>query len=648
MRSIDRSFADPASNEIRSAEADIAALAAELARTCRRAGEGDRPGAGPTRPEPALSPAELARRRDDTYRLASPVLEEFAAQLAPCAHVLSFFDAAGWMLWMGGDPATAERLAEVGFRPGTRWTVDAPPEDPSAAAIERPALELVVSDRRVAAPESWSCSVAPVLAGRSRERVGVVHITARGTLEELVAADAIARAIEERLRSANAVREQVIEFAFRAATAADATFAVDGAGGLIAANPAARRWLALESAELPAAARERLRCALAQHLPATGAELEIEWPGGPGNVKLVASPVRYEQQVIGGIVSASSATSARRAGPARAGPPAAARPVARYGFEQILGESESVRAATTLARNAARNDLPVVLHGDSGTGKELFAQAIHGLSSRAGGPFVAVNCGCIPSALLEAELFGYEPGTFTGGRREGNAGKFERASRGTIFLDEVSELSPQAQAALLRVLQEREVVRLGGSSPRRIDIRVIAATNVSLAERVRAGRFRADLYFRLNVLPIAIPPLRERRTDVALLARAFLREAEAEVGRTGLSISDGAVGALEAYAWPGNVRELRNVVLRTAATAPAPVIEVRDLPEELRSAHLPRSGSGAGPLPGSRPTGADGPDREALLRTLDASAWNIARTAQALHVSRMTLYRWLRKYHIER
>jgi transcriptional regulator with PAS, ATPase and Fis domain len=262
---------------------------------------------------------------------------------------------------------------------------------------------------------------------------------------------------------------------------------------------------------------------------------------------------------------------------------------------------------------------------------------------------VAVNCGCIPSTLLEAELFGYEPGTFTGGRREGNVGKFEKATHGTIFLDEVSELSPQAQAALLRVLQEREVVRLGGCAPRRIDIRVIAATNRSLSQDVRAGRFRADLYFRLAVLPITIPPLRDRREDVPLLARAFLREAEAELGRTNLAFADPAVAALAAYAWPGNVRELRNVVLRTSAVAASNPIDVADLPEEVRPGGHVSAPVPAAPPPFRTHGGSDGAlDREALLGALDAAGWNVARTAQALHVSRMTLYRWLTKHQIAR
>src|SRR5512142_612190 len=195
---------------------------------------------------------------------------------------------------------------------------------------------------------------------------------------------------------------------------------------------------------------------------------------------------------------------------------AAARPhrPARYDFSRILGRSPALLRAVELARTAARNTLPVVLYGESGTGKELFAQAIHSASERRGERFVPVNCGSIPAQLIEAELFGYEAGTFTGARRNGNPGRFEDADGGTLFLDEVSELPPQAQTALLRVLQEREVVRLGGSTPRRVDIRVVAASNKSLAAAIRAGRFRPDLYFRLNVLAIPVTPLRERRADV--------------------------------------------------------------------------------------------------------------------------------------
>jgi transcriptional regulator with PAS, ATPase and Fis domain len=287
-----------------------------------------------------------------------------------------------------------------------------------------------------------------------------------------------------------------------------------------------------------------------------------------------------------------------------------------------------------------------VLTGESGTGKELFAQAIHAASARRAGPLVAVNCACIPASLLEAELFGYEAGTFTGARADGNVGKFEQADGGTLLLDEVSELSPQGQAALLRVLQEREVVRLGGSTPRPVDVRVVAASNRSLDAEIAAGRFRSDLYFRLHVLAVPVPALRERRDDVKLLAAAFLRDAEVQLGRSGLALSPQAVAALEAHGWPGNVRELRNAILSTAATAPSDVIEAAHLPEAVRAAS---AGGGAAPAAPAAPDGEPLADREELLRALaSSSSWNVAHVAAALHVSRTTLYRWLRKYHIER
>jgi transcriptional regulator with GAF, ATPase, and Fis domain len=274
---------------------------------------------------------------------------------------------------------------------------------------------------------------------------------------------------------------------------------------------------------------------------------------------------------------------------------------------------------------------------------------------------------------VEAELFGYEPGTFTGGQREGKAGKLEEASGGTLFLDEVGELPLAAQTALLRVLQEHEVVRLGGSRTRPVDVRIVAATNRRLDEEVAAGRFRADLFFRLNVLSIAIPPLRERPEDVPQLARAFLAEAEERTGRVGLALSPDALEILKEHAWPGNVRELKNVVLRAAAVAagseigPGDLLLVelgapgqgrgRDGAEPVIPALSPRSGDRVSPgaeraeVPRPlepEPPEAEGPGRDELLAALDASGWNIARTATSLGVSRMTLYRRLRRLGITR
>ena len=290
--------------------------------------------------------------------------------------------------------------------------------------------------------------------------------------------------------------------------------------------------------------------------------------------------------------------------------------------------------------------MPVILTGESGTGKELFAHSIHASSQRRAGPFVAVNCGGLPPQLIEAELFGYEAGAFTGAKREGNIGRCELADCGTLFLDEVSELPPSAQTALLRVLQEREVVRLGGCTARVVNVRVVAATNKPLEEEIRAKRFREDLYYRLNVLALPIPPLRDRKGDIPLLARVFLAEAEAGVQRGKLEFAPDALEALSAYSWPGNVRELKNAILRASATALQPLITARDL---LLAGKLP-----AHVETQVQPAMATGPeisrnfDRGELLAAIEACDWNLAQAARQLGISRMTLYRWIKKYAITR
>jgi transcriptional regulator of acetoin/glycerol metabolism len=651
-----RTFLDRAWQSFVGRGLEVDGVADAIVRSWRRARDTFAIDPGQRRCPKTLTRSELASRRDsdETYGIALPLLEEFGTQLGAGRHVLTFFDADGYMLSIGGDPRTADSVAEINFSPGANWSEEsAGTNGPGTALAERRPIEVFASEHFVEAWQAWTCSAAPILAPGTGDLVGLVDITGHWNahdLQALVTARAIARAVEDRLRSVQIVREQVVQYAFRtAAGSGDGLFAVDGRGRVLAANDAARRRLGFEAHEVPQQIRESLAALLRLGAKAPDGELVVEWPGGSGKVNLTASPVHYERHAVGAVV--------RVLGPGGAPRRAAPRPTAtsRYEFDQILGASVAIADAIALARSAARNDLPVVLFGESGTGKELFAQSIHSASARGGGPFIAVNCGCIPSALLEAELFGYEAGTFTGGKREGSTGKFEEASGGTLFLDEVSELSPQAQTALLRVLQEREIVRLGGSTPRRVDIRIVAASNKDLDAEIAAGRFRSDLFFRLNVLAISVPPLRERRADVAPLALGFLRDAEDEVGRRGLSLTPDALGALEMYSWPGNVRQLRNVILRVAANAPGSVICAADLPKELAvradalgAALAPpeapaQQRAAVGPLPQARFL-----DRESIVRALEAMAWNVTHTAQALEISRMTLYRWMQKFSIVR
>jgi two-component system response regulator HydG len=255
----------------------------------------------------------------------------------------------------------------------------------------------------------------------------------------------------------------------------------------------------------------------------------------------------------------------------------------RYNFGAMVGCAPSMRAVFETVAKVAASESAVMIYGESGTGKELVARAIHEKSPRAGGPFVKVNCGAIPAELVESELFGHEKGAFTGAVKQ-RKGRFELAKGGTVFLDEIGDIPLPAQVSLLRVLQEREFDRVGGEETIRADVRVVAATHRSLAEMVAEGRFREDLFYRLEVIPVRLPPLRERREDIPLLVEHFLQKKSADLGRPAKPMAPDAVRLLARYAWPGNVRELENVIERTLVLSDGAVIGPQDLPLSLEGA----------------------------------------------------------------
>jgi two-component system response regulator HydG len=260
----------------------------------------------------------------------------------------------------------------------------------------------------------------------------------------------------------------------------------------------------------------------------------------------------------------------------------------------IIGTSLPWRRTMEIVMQAAPSEATVLLLGESGTGKELLARALHDNSSRAKGAFVAINCAAIPESILEAELFGYEKGAFTGATQS-REGRFEAASGGTLFLDEIGEIPRTVQVKLLRVLQEGEIERLGGGGkPRRIDIRLIAATNVNLSEEVRAGRFREDLFYRLNVIPVNVPPLRDRRDDVPILVQHFLHLYADKNGKAIAGCTPAALEKMVDYPWPGNVRELENAIERAVVMTRSSLVDEDALPREIRDAAATGAGSGAG------------------------------------------------------
>jgi DNA-binding NtrC family response regulator len=309
-------------------------------------------------------------------------------------------------------------------------------------------------------------------------------------------------------------------------------------------------------------------------------------------------------------------------------------------YREIVGTSGPIAAAADAARKAAASRSTVLLLGESGTGKELFARAIHRWSDRKAEPFVAINCVGLSRELLESDLFGHEGGAFTGAHQQ-KRGKLELANGGTVFLDEVGDISPEIQTKLLRFLQEREFERVGGTRTIAVDVRIVAATNRDLEAAVKDGRFREDLYYRLSVIPISLPPLRERREDVVDLGRFFLQRFALETKKRFTDLTAEAQGRLLAYGWPGNVRELANVIERAVVLGPGPTIALHDLPPRVAAA---RPGDGSDLL--SYRKAVDAYRREPVLRALERHAGNRTAAAQALGLQRTSLSRLLRALRI--
>ena len=308
----------------------------------------------------------------------------------------------------------------------------------------------------------------------------------------------------------------------------------------------------------------------------------------------------------------------------------------RYRFENIVAKSSKMQQVIELIKIVARSNATVLITGDSGTGKELVARAIHSRSHRRGRPFVAVSCAALPESLLESELFGHEKGSFTGAYTQ-KKGKFEFANRGTLFLDEIGEMSANIQVHLLRVLEEKAFTRVGGNEEIKVDVRIISATNKDLKKAVVSGEFREDLYYRLNVVTIELPPLRERREDIPLLAKHFLNKFALENQKEVAGFSPGAMEFLLRYDWPGNVRELENAIERATIVAKNSLIEVADLTHQsLSLAHSAPLGKSLREI-----------ERNHILNVLSETGGNYSQAARILGITRITLYNKTRKYGLD-
>ena len=311
-----------------------------------------------------------------------------------------------------------------------------------------------------------------------------------------------------------------------------------------------------------------------------------------------------------------------------------------YSFDSILGESKVLKDAVSLAQKVSGTDVPVLLTGETGTGKEVFAQAIHYSSKRARQNFVAVNCSSFSKELLESEMFGHKDGSFTGALKD-KKGLFEEANNGTIFLDEIGEMAFELQAKLLRILETGEYIKIGDTKPTRVNVRIIAATNRNLSQEIVAGRFREDLFYRLSVFQIHLPPLRERAGDIRLLAKAFIKSFAEQLARPVVEIAPAFLEALDSQPWKGNIRELRNVIERSMIVCESGYLDIADLPFDIQNAHYEHSNDSS---PGSFELSAM--ERRHIARVLEYTKGNKTEAARLLKIGLTTLYRKIEEYKI--
>ena len=311
-----------------------------------------------------------------------------------------------------------------------------------------------------------------------------------------------------------------------------------------------------------------------------------------------------------------------------------------YSFDSILGESKVLKDAVSLAQKVSGTDVPVLLTGETGTGKEVFAQAIHYSSKRARQNFVAVNCSSFSKELLESEMFGHKAGSFTGALKD-KKGLFEEANNGTIFLDEIGEMAFELQAKLLRILETGEYIKIGDTKPTRVNVRIIAATNRNLSQEIVAGRFREDLFYRLSVFQIHLPPLRERAGDIRLLAKAFIKSFAEQLARPVVEIAPAFLESLDSQPWKGNIRELRNVIERSMIVCESGYLDIADLPFDIQNAHYEHSNDSS---PGSFELSAM--ERRHIARVLEYTKGNKTEAARLLKIGLTTLYRKIEEYKI--
>lgn len=590
----------------------------------------------------------ILHEKKELIRISLPLMESLYSLVRGSGFLVVLCDEKGNLLKVIGDPEPLKNAEKIQFVSGANWSEETVGTNAiGTAIIEQRPIQIFSYQHFIKATQTWTCSASPIYDAAG-QMIGVLNIS--GPYEKvhphtlgMIVATVKAIEYELQLKEKTEKNEQMMSYLEETTnTLNDGIIVLNEKGQIIKTNRILQQVLHMPSSDIEGKEITSVMespeissfLKTNQEISDSEVKLTIHQTGSTISVLLNAKPIIRDGHLLGSLLTIKEIRRIRQLVNHFSGNQA------KVTFNDIIGENDKFVSCIQEARLAAKTDSTVLLMGGSGTGKDLFAQAIHNESSRKAGPFIAINCGGIPRDLLGSELFGYTEGAFTGARKGGNAGKFELADGGTLFLDEIGEMSLEMQVLLLRVLQNREVVRIGGAKVVSVNVRIIAATNKDLKKEVQKGNFREDLYFRLNVMPIQIPNLRDRRDDIPLLVDYFSNQLAGRLHKQAPRIPHEVMAMLKTYEWPGNVRELHNIMERvivrmsgselTSDLLPLEIAQLKTF-EGMQEFFLPKK---------------DERKKRALLESLEKYNGNFSRAAEHLGVSRSTLYRQMKRYNI--
>ncbi|MED0716647.1 sigma-54-dependent Fis family transcriptional regulator [Aeribacillus composti] len=594
----------------------------------------------------ALTEYELNHllKGSELYQIAKPIIDNLFYKLKGTRYLITLTDENGCIIYLKGEPYVLREAEKMNFTVGMDWSENAAGTNAIGTCIvtQNP-IQIFSAEHFCQGCHPWTCSSAPIIHPFTKEVIGVIDFT--GFWEDaqphtLGLAVSTAQVIEKQLAYVYMkVNNYLIDYFFQCANKLknDHILVLNHAFYVVKSSEKLMELFNLKHAgDLAVNPDFHPLINEMKRMSKFSAKNDISSDLMVRDFKVLAiEPIHFKGEVAGYMVVLKDNKKVFRT-------------TARYilkdePWNDIIGTSDALLTALNKCYKAAPSNVPILLLGESGTGKEKIAKSIHQSSQRRDKPFLAINCGAIPKELIGSELFGYESGTFTGGSKEGKKGKFEEANEGTLFLDEIGEMPLDLQVHLLRVLQEKEIMRLGSSQTIPINVRIIAATNKNLYALCKQGLFREDLFFRLNVVTVNIPPLRERREDIPLIADYFLKKFAKKYARESLSIAQETLNYFLEYSWPGNIREMQNVIEYAVIFSDSPVIRIEDLPayfiENRMSLSINNQLKDLSLI--------EVEEQKVLVRLLEETGWNLSAVAKKMNIARSTLYRKLKKYQLK-